>query len=182
MNWRQFFFCCCLCKVLEKLLKSIYLDSYVYYLTTSAFWECSVKHSKWDYFFSNLLTYEEFFVVSPLRFLSQSGNSPWKSEIYLNWPSFKHTHIWKSVEKCLNLRRWIFSLGLVGCQNTKDVHLTKGCHELKTPKLEWKKIFQLFTNNLWFFFVLKLQYLRNFNFWGLYSIWFDNFRKWYVLK
>ena len=95
------------------------------------------------------------FCCQPFEILSQSGNSPWKSEIYLNWPSFKHTHIWKSVEKCLNLRRWIFSLGLVGCQNTKDVHLTKGCHELKTPKLEWKKICQLFTNNLWFFWATR---------------------------
>ena len=59
------------------------------------------------------------FCCQPFEILSQSGNSPWKSEIYLNWPSFKHTHIWKSVEKCLNLRRWIFSLGLVGCQTPR---------------------------------------------------------------
>ena len=122
-----------------KFLICMYLNSYVYYLTTSAFWECSVKHSKWDYFFpSNLLTYEEFFVVSPLRFwVSQA--TVLENQRFIWTDLVLNTHIWKSVEKCLNLRRWIFSLGLVGCQNTKDVHLTKGCHELKTPKLEWEK-------------------------------------------
>ena len=38
------------------------------------------------------------FCCQPFEILSQSGNSPWKSEIYLNWPSFKHTHMeigWK---------------------------------------------------------------------------------------